>query len=601
MLSELLALAERFYTENVLLPIGYKKKAVTWIVEIAENGKGRLSGPFKKNDIREFHVPSRGDRSGKVGSDNLKPYLLVDNGMYALGVTNGNQQETTMAHKGFVDVMQQAYEATQDTDLGTILRWLHDQDALDQVRQQVKAKEIVAFRINSKMDFPFDRSSTKQFWADYLKRDLESSRLGMCSGCGTDAVKLVRLMPGDLVVLGQDCQFTSFNLSAFRSFGKDQTTNAPLCYQCANSITQALDYIIRTRKHHAVIVRDNGKRKDEPSLQNQLAVFWLKQPMQTFVEGQEISWEAVLGAVARPERRQQDETTPEPELSQLEALLKIPWTVQESAKLVRENSFYLAVLSANKTRLVVRDWMSASLSDLHKRLTDFLDALRIIDPFNTQVRAFSIPALLESIDTTLTKKGRARVRTTNANLVRGLLRTAYLGTPPPHGLLEAAVQRFRVPKTFDDPAVLHRLASILKFVTTYGKENAQRMERLDTQRHEIAYLCGRLFAILEEAQRRASSNPLNATLVDRYYSGVSTAPATTLSVLLNQAHTAHLPKIRRTHKGYGSITTVLEEVLTALDKQGGLPRTLPLTAQTDFALGFYHQRVSFKPKVETKA
>jgi CRISPR-associated protein Csd1 len=134
----------------------------------------------------------------------------------------------------------------------------------------------------------------------------------------------------------------------------------------------------------------------------------------------------------------------------------------------------------------------------------------------------------------------------------------------------------------------------MKLVLTYGTEDAKRMARSDPDRQGAAYHCGRLLAILERAQQRAADSRLNATIVDRFYGAASTAPATTFGTLIDLAQTAHLPKIRRTERGYTRISELLEEVCSRIDSQNGFPRTLNLSQQAEFALGFYQQRAVFR-------
>lgn len=114
------------------------------------------------------------------------------------------------------------------------------------------------------------------------------------------------------------------------------------------------------------------------------------------------------------------------------------------------------------------------------------------------------------------------------------------------------------------------------------------MEKLSTTYNEPAYLCGRLFAVLEEAQQRAANFKLNTTLVDRFYGMASTAPASVFGNLLRLSTLAHLPKVGR------EVNLMVEEILSRLDEVGGFPRTLNLSQQAEFALGFYHQRAYFR-------
>jgi CRISPR-associated protein Csd1 len=168
-------------------------------------------------------------------------------------------------------------------------------------------------------------------------------------------------------------------------------------------------------------------------------------------------------------------------------------------------------------------------------------------------------------------------------------------------LLEAAVLRFRVPdrpKNGQEEAEARcrqqTQASAIKFVLTYAKKEAVTLQSLDQSFKSVSYLCGRLLAVLEEAQGRASRWRVQATLVDRFYGGASTSPKNTLSVLVRQGTVAHMPKIRKIGAGYRDLEETLESVMVSIDDGGGFPAMLTLREQGEFALGFYHQRANFR-------
>lgn len=587
MLRELVAAADRFRQEGKLGPPAYEPKAVNWIVDLSEDASPALLGPYRSGEVKRMMAPSR-QRSGKIGPENLKPYLLVDEARYALGIgEQAKEAEAKMAHEGFVKVLKEAAKATGDADVGRIIGFL-EQPLPDEFRQRVEPHDRVTFRCGTGL-LPFERPAIHHFWADYLANELLAGVTALCAACGRDR-DILQTMPLPITILGQRCQITSFNHTAFTSFGKAQTTNSPLCFECAMSATQALQHMTADSRHNATLAREDGKGQGNP-LRNQLAVFWLRQPEDPVVDedGVEIDLETAYSAPARPA----DGFLPPPELSQLERLLKIPLSGQDAALRLDTNTFYLAVLSANKGRLVVREWVSVSLGELRDRLRAYVAAARVVSPAGNERRVFPIPTLT------------AATQCDDPNLGRALLRTAYLGAQPPWELLEAAVLRFRVPdnptkkrtEIEDQAHRRHALVAVMKLVLTYHREEAETLESLNPVRDEPAYLCGRLLAILEEIQQRASGWKLNTTLVDRFYGAASTAPASTFGTLIGQAQTGHLPKLRKEGGGYDHMNRMLEDVLQRLDTSG-FPPTLLLRGQAEFALGFYHQRANFRAERE---
>lgn len=595
MLSELVEAARQLRARDELPPTGTKQKRLTWIVEVHETAGGLLKGPYKGKDMPTVRAPDR-QRSGTPSADNLKPYLLVDNGRYALGIlAPGQVNEDDLVHRGFLDLLERAEQATGDPDLARILEFLSRPLPCD-IAAAVGPGDVLTFQTASG-EFPCQREPVQDFWASYLEQEVADDAPAFCAVCGQHG-SVVRILPREIVVMGQKCQVSSFNLdkTAFHSFGKEQMKNAPLCFSCASDAINALDFFVDHPQHHVILARDESKSQSKNPLRNQLAVFWLRAPLQINVRGTSQQLHALLGAAMQGDLPSQRREGPPPSLSQLEEALASPWTGRESAIELSNNAFYLAVLSANKGRLVVREWVAVALDELVAHLKSFLVATRIVGPRGEPPQSIPIQQLVKVL------------RGTDPNLARGLLRTAYLGYPPPTELLMAAVQRFRIPEkaTKDRREAAEQqherqtLASVIKLVLTHGKDDAVGMAQLDTGRHIPAYLCGRLLAVLEEAQQRASRWGLNSTLVDQFYGAASSAPAGTFGTLLDLAVTAHLPKVRKERLGHGRLQQLMEEILKALDNVGGFPKTLTMPEQGEFAVGFYSQRSDFRTERNQK-
>ena len=112
------------------------------------------------------------------------------------------------------------------------------------------------------------------------------------------------------------------------------------------------------------------------------------------------------------------------------------------------------------------------------------------------------------------------------------------------------------------------------------------MKELDLNNDRPAYLCGRLLAELESAQRAANPGA-KATIIDRFFGTACTAPATVFGTLLQGAQ-AHLSKLKRDRPGaYHAIQERIEDILAELQ---AFPNTLSLEEQALFSLGYYHQR-----------
>ncbi len=234
-------------------------------------------------------------------------------------------------------------------------------------------------------------------------------------------------------------------------------------------------------------------------------------------------------------------------------------------------------------------------------------ALSIVYPFGGNISTISVKSLFDALT-----PPRSKSVASNPAVLRGLLRCAYLGYAPPPGILNMAVQRFRVPKTHEDAWRLHALAAAMKLVLTYGQEEARTMQELDENRESesAAQLYGRQLAIVERAQeysqwldgqRRGKSqgkdsNGTNVMLIERYYGGASSTPGTIMPQLYRLFETAYLPKIRRERRRtYEYLRKLMTDVCTRLETipRHQRQRALSPHEQAEFALGFYSQRAYF--------
>lgn len=102
-----------------------------------------------------------------------------------------------------------------------------------------------------------------------------------------------------------------------------------------------------------------------------------------------------------------------------------------------------------------------------------------------------------------------------------------------------------------------------------------------------AYVLGRLFAVLEKAQREAIGQNINATIKDRYFTSACATPASVFPTLLRLAH-------HWTSKAeYGGISDrKIQDLVNLLDAKP-FPLRLTLEEQGVFVLGYYHQRAAF--------
>lgn len=109
-----------------------------------------------------------------------------------------------------------------------------------------------------------------------------------------------------------------------------------------------------------------------------------------------------------------------------------------------------------------------------------------------------------------------------------------------------------------------------------------------------AYHLGRLFAVLEAAQRVALGR-VNASIADRYYGAASVTPARVFGPLMRSAR-VHIADAHKRNLGFW-IEPRIEQIVDRLPAK--LPTTLRPEDQGRFAIGYYHERAAGWAKAAT--
>lgn len=180
-------------------------------------------------------------------------------------------------------------------------------------------------------------------------------------------------------------------------------------------------------------------------------------------------------------------------------------------------------------------------------------------------------------------------------LMAGIVKAAIEGTDFPIAMLQNVIIRI---KTDHDQENKHYVkfnpvrAGIIKACINRRARKSNKEEvikvSLDVNEKNQAYLCGRLFAVLEKIQQDASGGNLNTTIVDSYYASASQKPATVFPRLMNLSKN-HLKKIKATREGaYIYYSRLISEIFDGIETE--YPNMLDLVSQGIFSIGYEHQR-----------
>jgi CRISPR-associated protein Csd1 len=336
----------------------------------------------------------------------------------------------------------------------------------------------------------------------------------------------------------------SANVPAFESYGLAASIIAPTCQECGERFSKAANDLIEDERTHLTI----GPL---------VYLFWTR-------EEQSFSIASLLST---------------PELEAVQALLSAAFSGKREAANIDERPFFATAFSASGGRVAVRDWLDSTIGEVKQHVARYFALQNIVDRDGSEGRPLSLYALAAATVRDVSKE-------LPANVPRALLQMALKGGPLPNWLLFHAVKRNRAEQGITRPR-----AALIKMVLLSWQDHGtaeDTMEHLDPSNHDPAYLCGRLFALLEAVQRAAIPGT-NTTITDRFFGTASSAPASVFGRLLRGAQ-AHLNKLRKETCGtYEALQRRLEDVQIGLT---AYPKTLSLEEQGLFSLGYYHQRAS---------
>ena len=360
----------------------------------------------------------------------------------------------------------------------------------------------------------------------------------------------------------------SFTPSAFTSYTKEQSVNAPVSVDAARGYVAALNWLLAGRDHRV-------------QLGDATTVFWAEAP----------EAEPLMNALfSRNFDAAEGGEGPDPSRQKLyDILTRVSRGARIDESLLGfppDTNTYILGLAPNNSRLVVRFWHRDSFGNLVGRIARHFQDLSIVRQFETQKEYPDVYDLLVQM------APRGDMDRLPCALTGGLMRAILTGGPYPEGVYAAILERIRANDGGKDakgnplnPVGYVRAAMIKAVLTRKARIQKQTEEECLTmslnQTNDTGYRLGRLFALLEKAQQDANPG-INATIRDRYFATASASPVAAFPILLrlSQHH------IKKSEFGF-AIDRRIQDVMNGIDV---FPAHLNLEQQGKFMLGYYHQR-----------
>lgn len=175
-------------------------------------------------------------------------------------------------------------------------------------------------------------------------------------------------------------------------------------------------------------------------------------------------------------------------------------------------------------------------------------------------------------------------------LIADLFKSVIYGTGYPEQLLHTVIKGIKLDSDTEKSNFIKinpiRIGIIKACINRNSriKNNGEVIKMaLDTQNTNPAYLCGRLFAVLEKIQQEASNTTLNKTIRDSYFSSACSTPAVVFPRLMMLAQN-HISKLDQYKNYWNSQIGAIVNLLG-----GEFPQTLTLKEQGMFIIGYYQQ------------
>jgi CRISPR-associated protein Csd1 len=543
----------------------------------------------KKMAARPITVPE--PVKGRTGTKAV-PDFLFGNSSYVLGFDNkGNPDRTKERFQSFKEFNISILSKAKCTEAEAVIRFLENWDAekaqenpaIIENLEEIYKGAVFIFRYYGKEDV-HNIPAIRKAWQEYKNK----SKNGIVQQCLVTGKKasvaiLHPIIKGLYNGQPMGNSLVSFNAPAYESYNatkeKRKGLNAPVGEYAAFAYGTALNTLLADTSHKL-------------ALGDTTVVFWAETAVPVyqdmfsiFMDCSELYTEAKNKKYVRSELSEKMVKGVLNKIAQGKTV-----DVEEFYRnaIDRSIKFYVLGISPNAARISVRFFLKGTFGSFVDRIIQHYEDLSIQTQFDTEMPSVPVWKILGE---TLSKKSDDK--SVSTYLSTSLMRAILMGEDYPSSLYQTILLRVRA-----EQDVNYYKAAILKACLS-RKERRLKYESykevltlaLNEDSKNKAYVLGRLFAVLEKAQKDANPD-VKSTIRDKYFSSASTTPASTFPTLLALAQ-HHISK-----SDYGVlIDKKIAEIMSKLDVDDNpFPKNLSLDDQGLFYLGFYHQRNSLYNK-----
>lgn len=585
MIKELAEFGKRIRLEKNLLEDSLDYEHIDVIIEIDKDGKFNQIYSTDKETLVEdvIRTMDAGRTSGVL------PRLLVDNAQYILGFPADKKRSIECLNK-FISKLN---EYSEIEEIKPVFNFYTHKEvgfkaAYDLFCQKVKNKEIdekgnIAFWVQDDDRFIHEHEGVyRTIIEKYIQE--ENNRKGddktKCSVCGRIDYRSKKVSVHGVIKRVPDgqsagCSLISYNADSFESYEFKGNDNSTICTNCIKNYIVGLNFLMTNGRE----VLKEGNTKSKPTFiptnrknlgSDTAVIFWTREPEAL----NEMDW------------------FDKPDAGQVANLIEsVANSNVNRAANIKPNQFYSLTLSGAAARIAIRDWIEISIDQYRKNIAQWFDDVKI-KYYNADVKESQLfyPALNQLSWACNSKE--AKGDPTASRVAKYLWACAIKNQPPPLWILPIVLKRIAHNQTNPEGKSVNTFtnarASLIKLILNRNKNGGTKMkESLDFENTAPAYLCGRLFSLIEGIQRAALGKDVNAGVRERFFAAASSSPSPAFGRLLRNMQN-HLTKVRQDKPG---LAVILDSEVTDLcAKINGFPLIFTLEQQGQFALGYYHQK-----------
>ena len=568
--------------ESQMAPPGFEWKEIPFVIVLKPDGapvslNPTYEGEGKKRRAKRFLVPQAVKKTSGIAAN-----LLWDNLEYVLGIVLKSKPERVVEqHSAFKKRIDDLGNFADD-GLSAVKKFVerNNKEELlqcfgDVWKQLRKEGGNITFHLAGDSAIILERPNIKSAILEVSAVHNEDNR-SICLVTGQNEV-IERLHPAIKGVYGAQTSgsnIVSFNLDAFKSFGKDQGANAPVGKTAAFAYTTALNHLLAKDSKQRMQVGDASTvfwAEKANDLEQQIADFFGEPP----------------------------KNDPDRGVRAVESLFKSLESGSFLADENQKNRFYVLGLSPNASRIAIRFWIVDTVAGMASKIKLHFDDLRIVHrPRDKDV--FSLFRLLVST------AAQGKADNIPPNLTGDTMRSILEGLPYPKTLLQAVIRRIKAEQSSKNKNTGKQLENVTYIRAALIKAGVNRLTRfknpnikeelkmsLDENNTNIGYRLGRLFATLEKIQQEANPG-INATIRDRFYGAASGTPVAVFGNLMRLKN-HHLSKLESAGRRV-FFEKLLGQIIDGVEARIAFPTHLSLEDQGRFAIGYYHQIQDFFTK-----